>query len=155
MNTDLCTDELRRKIDALQDMINECERMCNDIMSENEPDIDKISSQATSDNFNKIYALFESLSLKGDSNTIKLLCQQGLSEVKDEDGDTCLLRGSIAGNLNLVQSLIECGCNKDAIDNNGDNALILASTYGETDIESYLISVGFDKDWENQQSDLI
>ena len=81
-------------------------------------------------------------------------CEEGLWQQKrkeyEEQGVTfsdnnILHEASLKGNLRLVKSLIECGCNKETEDNSGTTPLMDASLGGHLDIVKYLISVGSDK----------
>lgn len=113
--------------------------------------LSSIIDAMTHKSFDEIYSLLDDFSAKGDKSIITAFCKVGLSEVRDSDEFTPLIWASCKGNLRLVKSLIEGGCNRDAVDKDNDNALLEAAHLGRTDVVRYLISsAGFDKNWRQK-----
>ena len=77
---------------------------------------------------------------------ISKTCEEGLWEKTTEYGRNVLHVGCEKGNLQLVKSLVECGCNKETKTNDGNTPLIQASYYGHLEVVKYLISNGANKD---------
>lgn len=109
-----------------------------------------LSQYKKSKDFDLIYKFFENLSEKGNQIVMKKSCKEKISEKKNNNGDTVVRVAIEKGNLNLVKSLIECGCNKSSKNKYGSDLLIIASYNGKLDIVKYLISIGFDKETKNK-----
>ncbi|EAY06110.1 hypothetical protein TVAG_349630 [Trichomonas vaginalis G3] len=71
----------------------------------------------------------------------------GLSERRDGNGNTILLRACKEGNLNFVKQLVEVRVNFDVENNNGNDPLLIAANIGNIDMVGYLLSKGFKKDY--------
>ncbi|KAI5513950.1 spectrin binding, partial [Trichomonas vaginalis G3] len=106
----------------------------------------KISSLKETKDFYRVYQFFEELSSKGNREIISKACEEGLWKKTTDYGKNVLHVASEKGNLNLVKSLIECGCDKEAKSKYGYTPLIWASYYGYLEVVKYLISVGADKE---------
>ncbi|EAX83403.1 hypothetical protein TVAG_242560 [Trichomonas vaginalis G3] len=110
--------------------------------------LSKISKLKNSEDFNQIYKFFEEISEKGNQKMMQKACEEELWKKQNDDfcGTNVLHYASLEGNLRLVKSLIECGCDKDFNSKNGGTALFWASIYGYLEIIQYLISVGANKE---------
>ncbi|EAY16717.1 hypothetical protein TVAG_067220 [Trichomonas vaginalis G3] len=106
----------------------------------------KISSLKKAKDFDRVYKFFVDLSSKNNREMISKACEEGLWKKTTEDEKNVLHIASENGNLNLVKSLIDCGCDKETKDKHGWTPLILASAKGHLEVVKYLISVGADKD---------
>ncbi|EAY15739.1 ankyrin repeat protein, putative [Trichomonas vaginalis G3] len=106
----------------------------------------KISSLKKSHNFDSVYQFFEELSSKGNREMISKACKEGLWQKTTEYKKNVLHIASEKGNLNLIKSLIECGCDKEAKDHFGYTPLIHASANGHLEVVKYLIFVGANKE---------
>ncbi|EAY22764.1 hypothetical protein TVAG_476930 [Trichomonas vaginalis G3] len=106
----------------------------------------KLSSLKETKDFDSVYQFFEELSSKGNREIISKACEEGLWKKTNKYGENVLHVASINGNLNLVKSLIECDCDKEAKSDNGQTPLIYASWEGHLEVVKYLISVGADKE---------
>ncbi|EAY09307.1 hypothetical protein TVAG_394790 [Trichomonas vaginalis G3] len=79
----------------------------------------KISSLKETKDFDKVYKFFEELSSKGNQEMISKACEERLWKKTEELEKNVLHAASEKGNLNLVKSLIESGCDKETKDNKG------------------------------------
>ncbi|EAY15558.1 hypothetical protein TVAG_495770 [Trichomonas vaginalis G3] len=127
------------------------------IKENNEKEIlSKIQELRHSDDIKCIYNFFEELSSQGNQKMISEACNRGLSErvplQKTVLGNerNILHIACKKGNLNLVKSLIENGCDVDTVDDHECCPLIYASIGGHLEVVQYLISVGADKDAKNK-----
>lgn len=117
-------------------------RQNNDEMNYPKEFLTKIAELKNSDDFESVYKFFDDLSLKGDQKLMKKACSEGLSEKKAKQKKrNILLAATERGNLRLVKSLIEGGCNKEATDIFGSTALFYAASEGFLEIAKYLISI--------------
>ncbi|KAI5518967.1 protein ubiquitination, partial [Trichomonas vaginalis G3] len=87
----------------------------------------KISSLKKSHNFDSVYQFFEELSSKSNGKMISKACEEGLWKKTTEYEKNVLHIASEKGNLNLIKSLIECGCDKETKSKYGSTPLIHAS----------------------------
>ncbi|EAX95942.1 ankyrin repeat protein, putative [Trichomonas vaginalis G3] len=104
--------------------------------------------------FGDIYHFLDDLAQKGYQKMMSKACEEGLWEENmyiNESG-TILHEAARNGNLRLVKSLIDCGCDKETKKNhyNGNTPLIEAANNGHLDVVKYLISVGANKDATSQ-----
>ncbi|EAY01250.1 hypothetical protein TVAG_027180 [Trichomonas vaginalis G3] len=108
----------------------------------------KISELKNSEDFKQIYKFFEEISKKGNQKMMQKACDEELWKKQDDDflGRNVLHFASVKGNLRLVKSLIECGCDKDFNSKNGGTALFWSSISGYLKVVKYLISVGANKE---------
>ncbi|EAY22794.1 ankyrin repeat protein, putative [Trichomonas vaginalis G3] len=106
----------------------------------------KLSSLKATNDFDSVYQFFEELSSQGNREMISKACEEGLWKKTKWDEMNVLHVASDKRNLNLVKSLIECGCDKEAKNKYGWTSLIKASERGHLDVVKYLISVGADKE---------
>ncbi|EAY21304.1 ankyrin repeat protein, putative [Trichomonas vaginalis G3] len=102
--------------------------------------------------FKAAYSYLNNLSKRGDAQSMAAVCKLGLSEVANNNNFTALLGACLSGNVRLVKSLIEGGCNKNVVDNFGNNALLNAAGNGKTEVIRYLITQGFDKNYRKESS---
>ncbi|EAY15122.1 MGC83745 protein, putative [Trichomonas vaginalis G3] len=112
----------------------------------------KLAELPMDSDFDTVYKYLKGLSDQGDKLRMSIACAAKLSEVRDSDEFTPLLYACYDNNLQLVKSLIEGGCNKNAVTKSGSNCLLLASFDGYLEIVKYLIEAGFDKDWRKQSN---
>ena len=56
---------------------------------------------------------------------MSISCAVGLSEKRNRFGSTPLLYACYKGDLELTKSLIEGGCDKDAVNKGGNNCLLI------------------------------
>ncbi|EAX97873.1 hypothetical protein TVAG_490010 [Trichomonas vaginalis G3] len=110
----------------------------------------KLSQLKDVNDFNKVYNYLKELSEKGDEIKMFHSCSIGLSEVKNSYDGTPLIDACINGDLKLAKSLIEGGCNRNAINKYSNNCLLEASAKGQLEVVKYLIDNGFDKDWRKK-----
>ncbi|EAY15136.1 hypothetical protein TVAG_392530 [Trichomonas vaginalis G3] len=108
---------------------------------------EKILELSESEDFEKIYNFLKDLSERGTKEQIDLSISTKLSEKQNSDGQTPLLHACVNGDFELVKSLIEGGCDRDAVSKQGKNCLLLASNHGHLEIVKYLIESGIDKNW--------
>ena len=114
----------------------------------------KISSLKKTKDFDSVYEFFEELSSEDNHEMISKACEEGLWLKKTKlDVMNVLHVASIKGNLKLVKSLIECGCDKETKNEYGRTPLMYASWYNNLSVVEYLISVGADKDAKNKYGD--
>ncbi|EAY11502.1 ankyrin repeat protein, putative [Trichomonas vaginalis G3] len=106
----------------------------------------KLSSLKETKDFDSVYQFFEELSSKGNREMISKACEEGLWKKTIWSKENVLHVASEKGNLNLVKSLIECGCDKEANDKDGRTPLFFASSRSHLEVVKYLISVGADKE---------
>ncbi|EAY08303.1 hypothetical protein TVAG_401570 [Trichomonas vaginalis G3] len=113
--------------------------------------LSKISELKNSKNFDQICKFFEEISEKGNQKMMQKACEEELWKIQNPGyyGTNVLHEASYQGNLRLVKSLIECGCDKEIKDKDGDTPLIYASEKGHLEVVKYLISVGADKEAKN------
>ncbi|EAY20730.1 hypothetical protein TVAG_391140 [Trichomonas vaginalis G3] len=109
----------------------------------------KISSLKKYNCFYNVYKFFEELCPEGDQEIISKSCEEGLLEKTTKDGKNVLHVACQKGNLKLVKSLMEAGCDKEAKDKYGYTPLILASREGQLEVVQYLISAGAFKEAKN------
>ncbi|EAX88855.1 ankyrin repeat protein, putative [Trichomonas vaginalis G3] len=115
----------------------------------------KIAELTESNDFGTVYRFLIELSSKGNHEMISKSIEAGLwkkiapKEYNWEPDRTVLHFASENGNLRLVRSLIECGCDKEAKNSNGCTPLIYASQNGKLEVVQYLISVGANKEAKN------
>ncbi|EAX97976.1 hypothetical protein TVAG_017480 [Trichomonas vaginalis G3] len=115
-------------------------------------DYEKISELQKSNDFNAIYNFLKEISNKGDKVKMSISCAAGLSEKRDSDQNTPLLWACYYGNLQLTKSLIEGGCDRNAVNKFENNCLVEALLNGHLEIVKYLIGIGFDKNWRTKTS---
>ncbi|EAX95584.1 hypothetical protein TVAG_370880 [Trichomonas vaginalis G3] len=110
--------------------------------------LSKISELKNSKNFYQIYKFFEEISEKGNQKMMQKACDEELwKKQNDFDGKNVLHYASSQGNLRLVKSLIECGCDKEINSKRGGGtALSWASEKGKLEVVKYLVSVGANKE---------
>ncbi|EAX92743.1 hypothetical protein TVAG_334460 [Trichomonas vaginalis G3] len=101
-----------------------------------------VSKYKNSNDFHDAYEILEEF------NHIMILIanKEFISEYKFTFLNKILLKASKYGNLTIVKSLIENGCDKEAQDKYGYTPLIWASENDHLDIVQYLISIGADKE---------
>ncbi|EAY09555.1 ankyrin repeat protein, putative [Trichomonas vaginalis G3] len=113
----------------------------------------KIAELKKSYDIKSVYKLFEELSTKRNQEMIQKACEEGLWEKETACRKNVLHIACEKGNLELVKSLIECKCDKEAEDGFGYTPLITASSNNKLEVVKYLISVGADKEAvENRNS---
>ncbi|EAY20742.1 hypothetical protein TVAG_391260 [Trichomonas vaginalis G3] len=103
--------------------------------------LDKISKLKNSYFTYEIYKFFDEISEKGNQKMMLKAIEEGLHE-KIFDWGNVLHHASEKGNLRLVKSLIECGCDKEAEGIWGYTPLLYASWKGHLEVAKYLISIG-------------
>ncbi|EAY04433.1 hypothetical protein TVAG_396190 [Trichomonas vaginalis G3] len=103
------------------------------------------SEKYLNSDFGAIYDFLKQASDNGDKMKMSISCEIGLDKKKDSGENTPLLSACSKGDLQLVKSLIEKGCDRDAINKDECNCLIIASYNGHLEIVKYLIGIGFDK----------
>ncbi|EAY08168.1 ankyrin repeat protein, putative [Trichomonas vaginalis G3] len=115
----------------------------------------KITELKESSDFEAVYKFLDELSSKGNHEMISKSIEAGLwkkiaPKKYNHDPDRNVLHfASENGNLRLVQSLIECGCDKEAEDNCGHTPLFWASRNSHLEVVKYLISIGANKEGNN------
>ncbi|EAX99919.1 hypothetical protein TVAG_159390 [Trichomonas vaginalis G3] len=116
----------------------------------------KITELKKSSDFETVYKFLDELSSTGNHEMISKSVEEGLwkkiapkKDKYDSRKRNVLHFASEKGNLRLVQSLIECGCDKESKDNDGCTPLIWATENGHLEVVKYLISVGADKEAKN------
>ncbi|EAY00421.1 hypothetical protein TVAG_114250 [Trichomonas vaginalis G3] len=105
--------------------------------------LSKISKLKNSRDFIEIYKFFEEISEKGNQKMMQKACDEELWKKQKDNyfGTNVLHEASSKGNLRLVKSLIECGCDKE-----GGTPLYWASRQGKLEVVKYLTSVGANKE---------
>ncbi|EAX84802.1 ankyrin repeat protein, putative [Trichomonas vaginalis G3] len=114
----------------------------------------KITELKNSSDFETVYKFLDELSSTGNHEMISKSVEEGLwKKITPKIYEyyyrerNVLHFASEKGNLRLVQSLIECGCDKEAKDNFcGCTPLIWATENGHLEVVKYLISVGANKE---------
>ena len=91
--------------------------------------LSKISELQNSEDFDQIYKFFDEISGKMNQKEMFKACKEGLwkKQNKNHHDKNVLHAASSKGNLILVKSLIECGCDKESQDDRCRTALFLAS----------------------------
>ncbi|XP_013199739.2 26S proteasome non-ATPase regulatory subunit 10 [Amyelois transitella] len=81
---------------------------------------------------------------KGDFNQVKVKIDQNeaLAKTPDSNGRLLLHWAALGGNENLVDYLIDCGCDVNAIDDTNSTPLILAASAGRYEVVRLLIGRG-------------
>ncbi|EAY00648.1 ankyrin repeat protein, putative [Trichomonas vaginalis G3] len=117
-------------------------------------DLTKIKIFRSTKNNNKIYKFLEELLEQGKQDMIKEACEEGLAEIPDlsNTGKNVLHQACEKGNLKLVKSLIECGCNKEFNNSITLTPLMTASIKGQLEIVKYLCSIGANIDARNKSN---
>lgn len=92
--------------------------------------------------FNGIYSLLNELAEKGNHKIMSVACRFGICKPRNQNQDV-LCAACENGNLLLVKTLIECGCNIEG--SKHLNPLIWASAKGKLEIVKYLIAAGANK----------
>ncbi|EAY20666.1 ankyrin repeat protein, putative [Trichomonas vaginalis G3] len=129
-----------KEIESLQSQLNQ-------IMTE-EKVLSKISELKNSNDFYRIYNFFEELSSQGNQRMISKACKEGLWLKEATKSENFMEIGNVLhiacekGNLNLVKSLIESGCDKEYPSCFKNTPLDHASMKGQLEVVQYLISVG-------------
>ncbi|EAY03864.1 ankyrin repeat protein, putative [Trichomonas vaginalis G3] len=136
-----------KEIQSLKSQLKEKEREISESKEENnirKEILSKIAGLQNSDVFEIIYNFLDNLSEKGNQKILAKACEVGFWNVKLKSmwENNVLIEASHRGNLGLVKSLIECGCDKESRSNQGGTPLIWASGHHHPDIVKYLISVG-------------
>ncbi|EAY22147.1 hypothetical protein TVAG_093210 [Trichomonas vaginalis G3] len=135
------------EIKSLQSQLNQINETTNQ-----EAFLEKISELKKSDDFESIYNFFEELSSQGNQTIISKACEEGLwkkmtpKDSKYDESRNVLHEACKKGNLKLVKSLIECGCDKETRSYYDFTPLICASREGHLEVVKYLISIGADKE---------
>ncbi|EAY05829.1 hypothetical protein TVAG_202870 [Trichomonas vaginalis G3] len=99
-------------------------------------DFTKITELKKSDDFETIYKFLDELSSKGNLGAISKPCEEGLwksiapKKYQFDMEKNVLHVASENGNLRLVKSLIECGCDKETKIQSGWTPLLFASKNG-------------------------
>ncbi|EAX87442.1 hypothetical protein TVAG_375450 [Trichomonas vaginalis G3] len=110
--------------------------------------ISKLSELKNSKDFDEIYNFFVEISEKGTQQMMSKACEEGLWKRCKSVSElpNVLHEASFTGNLKLVKSLIESGCDKHAKCFYGYTPLICASRKNNLEVVKYLISAGANKD---------
>ncbi|EAY20386.1 hypothetical protein TVAG_109980 [Trichomonas vaginalis G3] len=114
--------------------------------------ISKIAELKNSDDFERVYNFLDELSSQENQKMMLRACEEGLWKKKISSGSlnraerNILLMACQRGNLKLVKSLIEYGCDKDMQDKYKATPIILASWNPNPEIVKFLISVGANKE---------
>ncbi|EAX93947.1 surface antigen BspA-like [Trichomonas vaginalis G3] len=119
-------------------------------INEYKNDFWKILELRSNSDFDAVYNFLKKLSEEDDKLKMSISCAVGLSEIQNPEGWTPLLNACVKGDLQLTKSLIEGGCDKNAVTKNENNCLLLASYNGHLEIVKYLIGIGFDKNWRSK-----
>ncbi|EAY01499.1 hypothetical protein TVAG_107580 [Trichomonas vaginalis G3] len=113
----------------------------------------KIAELKNSNDFDSVYKFFDELSEQGNQEMMlksyeEELWKKTMPKKDDAKSEKNVFHAACEkGNLKLVKSLIECGCDKEANDNNyGNTPLIWASGNGNLEVVKYLISIGANKE---------
>ncbi|EAY19978.1 hypothetical protein TVAG_402330 [Trichomonas vaginalis G3] len=156
------TEEIKKpqtEIKTLQNQIQNVSKettvtQTNESHNYSEEFLTKISSLKKTKDFDSVYKFFEELSSEDNHEMISKACEEGLWLKKTKWDEMNVLHfASQKGNLKLVKSLIECGCDKEAKNKYGRTPLMYASWYNNLSVVKYLISVGADKDAKNKYGD--
>ncbi|EAY23558.1 histone-lysine N-methyltransferase, H3 lysine-9 specific, putative [Trichomonas vaginalis G3] len=144
--------ELKQKSDKQVESLNsQLNQIYNDA-NYGENFISKISELKKSNDFERIYKFFEALSSQGNHKKISKSCKEGLWLIeapKSKNGDekiNILHAACENGNLRLVKSLIECGCDKESPSQHKNTPLEHASLNGKLEVVKYHISIGANRD---------
>ncbi|EAX70677.1 ankyrin repeat protein, putative, partial [Trichomonas vaginalis G3] len=145
--------QINEESNKLKEKLNEMESNTNQA---DETILSKIKELKESDDFESIYNFLDELSSQGNRKMISKACEEGLWKKTTtvhfrDDGDefderNVLHVASNKGNLKLVKSLIECGCDKGTKSSRGLTPLNYASWHGHLEVVKYLISNGADKE---------
>ncbi|EAY16875.1 histone-lysine N-methyltransferase, H3 lysine-9 specific, putative [Trichomonas vaginalis G3] len=107
----------------------------------------KIEKYKSSDDFDAIYNFLDHLSQNRYQKLMINACQEGLTNKKKKGSEGYMLHeASNKGNLKLVKSLIECGCDIEIKDIHECTPLMYASLNNHLEVVKYLISVGSNKE---------
>lgn len=99
----------------------------------------KIKELKHSNDFASVYDFLDELSTEGELELLSKACEEGLWEKKTLQDQNVIAKNVLhvaceTGNLKLVKSLIECGCDKEVKNNYGDTPLIAATMYGQFEV---------------------
>ncbi|EAX98238.1 hypothetical protein TVAG_010150 [Trichomonas vaginalis G3] len=113
--------KLQTEIKALQNQIQNASKettttQINESHNSSKEFLDKLSFLKETNDFYSVYKFFEELSSEGNREMISKACEEGLWKKTYYNENNVLHLASERGNLNLVKSLIECGCDKEAND---------------------------------------
>ncbi|EAY21964.1 hypothetical protein TVAG_250240 [Trichomonas vaginalis G3] len=139
-------ENLSKEVESLQSEIKILK--VNDLPNEF---ISKISKLKNSEEFYEIYNFFVEISENGSQQMMSKAFEEGLWQKQNENYPygNVLHEASYQGNLQLVKSLIESGCDKEITNNYQCTALHWASLNGKLEVVQYLISVGANKEAKN------
>ncbi|EAY22643.1 hypothetical protein TVAG_475710 [Trichomonas vaginalis G3] len=145
-----------KEIASLKSAIGEKERIIAQITEQNNKLKEEIKyhkeifpvidSMKKCNDFNTLYNFFDGASRRENQNIMKKAIEERLNERIIWDGQNVLHCAISFGNFNLVEKLIECGCNKEGRDKSGKTPLICAAYHDRLEIVAYLISLGADKE---------
>lgn len=102
----------------------------------------KIANLKNSDDFDSIYKFLEELSDSGNQKMISIAYKERICEKKGKYGTNALHIASENGNLKLVKSLIDVGCDCNVKSDYGYTPLHYASKNGKYEVVEILISAG-------------
>lgn len=139
-------EQLKKDIKTVKDEITQ-EKNTNDQLFKSINDYGTMNQLRKSGDFDAIYNFLNDLSSKDHKIKISIACALGLCEKKNQYECTSLLWACVNENLQLVKSLVEGGCDRNACDKFGNNCFIEAASKGYVDIVRYLVDAGFDKNW--------
>ncbi|EAX89157.1 ankyrin repeat protein, putative, partial [Trichomonas vaginalis G3] len=135
--------KLREQIQKLQEQIQDLK------FQKNRKFLTKITELKISNDFDSVYKLFGKISAEDNQEMMSKACEEGLWKKTTENRKNVLHVACEKGNLQLVKLLIECGCNKETIDEYGNTPLIYASWNNQLEVVKYLISAGANKEAKN------
>ncbi|EAX93943.1 FLJ00246 protein, putative [Trichomonas vaginalis G3] len=138
--------KLKNDIQNLESKLSIMEKEINEYKN----DFWKILELCSNSDFDAVYNFLKKLSEEDDKLKMSISCAVGLSEIQNPEGWTPLLNACVKGDLQLTKSLIEGGCDKNAVTKNENNCLLLASYNGHLEIVKYLIGIGFNKNWRSK-----
>ncbi|EAY03831.1 hypothetical protein TVAG_063440 [Trichomonas vaginalis G3] len=117
------------------------------IIQKEESYLTKIAELKKSSDFRGVYQLLDELSEKEDHEMITKACDERLWRKTNGLNKSNVLHVACdEGNLRLVKSLIDCGCDKEVKNNDGYTPLIIASSSGKLNVVKYLVSIGANKE---------
>ncbi|EAX99522.1 hypothetical protein TVAG_140210 [Trichomonas vaginalis G3] len=137
--------QLKSEIQTLKSKIATMENEINQYKSERQQYKDEISALNSKNNqlvtqlakqydfplnsndFNAVYNFLKGLSDKDDKLKMSISCAVGLSEKRDLYECTPLIQACMMGDFQFTKSLIEGGCDRNAISKLGNNCLVVAS----------------------------
>ncbi|EAY01500.1 hypothetical protein TVAG_107590 [Trichomonas vaginalis G3] len=145
---------LKSQVSQISEERNMLKRINKIIVDQNIPKrfLKEIEKLKSSDDFERVYKFFDGHSSKENEIVIYKACEEGLWEKTLEicywqEPENVLQVACDRGNLRLVESLIECGCDKEI---KGfklkETPLMHATQNNNLEVVKYLVSIGANKE---------